>query len=75
MVRLDSVFEETANREVIDADGLDLLCGKVACSFLRNVDEVLHKVIALPAPGRIPRLEENSLTLLKPMRTEFFGLD
>src|SRR2546425_2998100 len=75
MVRLDSVFEETANREIIDADGLHLLCRKIACSLLRNVDEVLHKVIGVPTPGRIPRLEENSLAVLKPMRTECFGLD
>src|SRR5205814_45441 len=61
---LDPICEETADREIINADGLHLLYCKVACRFLRDVDEILHKVIGVPTPGRIPRLEEDSLTAL-----------
>src|SRR5207253_2161186 len=61
---LDPICEETADREIINADGLHLLYCEVACRFLRDVDEILHKVIGLPTPGRIPRLEDDSLTAL-----------
>ena len=53
MVRLDPIFEEAADREVINTDGLRLLCRKIACRFLRDVDKILHKVIGLPAPGGV----------------------
>src|SRR5205823_13396283 len=70
MVCFNSIFEETADREVINTDGLHLLCRKIACSLLRDEDKILNEIIGLPAPGRISRLEENSLTVLKPVRTE-----
>src|SRR5205823_2696440 len=64
---LGPIFAETADREVIDSDGLYLLYCKVARSLLRDVDEIFHKVIGLPTPGRIPRLEEDSLAALNPV--------
>src|SRR6266700_5492081 len=57
MVGLDSVLGETTDREIINADGLHLLCCKILCGLLRDIDKILDKVIGLPAPGRVPCLE------------------
>src|SRR5712692_6710316 len=75
VVGLDPIFEETADREVIHADGLHFLYRKVACRFLRNVDKVLNKVVRLPAPGRVPCPEEDPFAALKLIGTEFFRFD
>src|SRR5712691_12301837 len=75
MVGLDSILAEATDREVIDADCLYLLCREVECSFVRDVDEIFNEVICLPAPARVPRLEEHSFAELNLLWVQVAGFD
>ena len=67
MVRLDPILEEPANGEVVNAEHLYLLRGKVLRRLMRNIDKILHEIIGLPTASRVPRLEKNSLAALNLM--------
>ena len=70
-----AVFLKAAHAEVVHADRLHAGGGDMPCAILSYVNEVLIKIIALPAARGVACLEQDTLAALQVLRFEFGGRD
>ncbi len=74
-MRLDAVFTEPAYRKVVDADGPDSAIREVTGRLLGDVHVILDESFSPPTPGRVLRLEQDTLAAADPVRVEFVRFD